>query len=63
MNGVNEQRQGYWSGHDNRSLLEAARDSGLDSYACLLHVLKTAPQMDLKQDVQKLLPWNVSLKK
>ena len=56
MNGVNEQRQGYRSGHDNRSLIEAARDSGLDSYACLLHVLKTAPQTELMQDVQKLLP-------
>ena len=32
-------------------------------HAYLLHALKTAPQMDLKQDVQKLLPWNVSLKK
>ena len=45
------------------SLIETAKDNGLDPYAYLLHVLKTAPQMDLKQDVQKLLPWNVSLKK
>ena len=45
------------------SLIETAKDNGLDPYAYLLHVLKTAPQMDLKQDVQKLLTWNVSLKK
>ena len=45
------------------SLIETAKDNGLDPHAYLLHVLKTAPQMDLKQDVQKLLPWNVSLKK
>ena len=45
------------------SLIETAKDNGLDPHAYLLHVLKTAPQMDLKQDVQKLLPWNLSLKK
>lgn len=45
------------------SLIETAKDNGLDPYAYLLHVLKTAPQMDMKQNVQRLLSWIVSLKK
>ena len=45
------------------SLIETAKENGLDPYRYLLHVLKAAPQMDLTQDVHNLLPWSVQLDK
>ena len=41
------------------SLIETAKENGLDPYKYLLRILQTAPAMDLKQDVQQLLSWNV----
>ena len=45
------------------SMIETAKENGLDPYKYLLYILQTAPAMDLKQDVQQLLPWNVQLNK
>lgn len=45
------------------SMIETAKENGLDPYKYLLHILQTAPAMDLQQDVQQLLPWNVRLNK
>ena len=41
------------------SLIETAKENGLDPYKYLLYILQTAPQIDMEKDVQKLLPWNI----
>ena len=43
------------------SMIETAKENGLDPYKYLLHILQTAPAMNLERDVQQLLPWNVQL--
>ena len=43
------------------SMIETAKENGLDPYKYLLHILQTAPAMNLERDVQRLLPWNVQL--
>lgn len=43
------------------SLIETAKENGLDPYAYLLHILQAVPKMNLEQDTQLLLPWNIRL--
>ena len=43
------------------SMIETAKENGLDPYQYLLHILQAAPKMNLERDVQQLLPWNVQL--
>jgi transposase len=43
------------------SMIETAKENGLDPYQYLLRILQTAPRMDMGQDVQQLLPWNVQM--
>ena len=45
------------------SMIETAKENGLDPYRYLLHILQTAPAMNLERDIQQLLPWNVQLNK
>ncbi len=42
------------------SLIETAKENGLDPFRYLTYVFQTAPNMDLKQaeNIQQLLPWN-----
>ena len=43
------------------SMIETAKENGLDPYKYLLHILQTAPAMNLERDVPQPLPRNVQL--
>ncbi|MFI3251200.1 MAG: transposase domain-containing protein, partial [Eubacteriales bacterium] len=42
------------------SIIETAKENGLDPYKYLVHIFKTAPNLDQSVDnwVDELLPWN-----
>lgn len=45
------------------SMIETAKENGLDTYQYLLHILQSVLAMDLKKDVQQMLPWNIQANK
>lgn len=44
------------------SLLQTAVANGLDSYRYLLDVFEAMPALKTRQELEQLLPWNVTLR-
>ena len=42
------------------SLVQTAVANGLDPYRYLLHVFETMPPLKARQELEQLLPWNIT---